>query len=1201
MKNILLILLVFFTIVSLNASDWIKVQSDQSAAAEINLVNSNIQSSTVQFTLDGFWKTEVETDMGTAWKINVDGGASMLKKGAPDLPVFSTSLIIPDQSSMKVEVISAEYMEIENVLVAPSKGNFTRDIDPSTVAYEYGKYYDRDGDFPGKLAKLNAPYIVRDYRGQALRIQPFQYNPVTKVLRVYYSVELSVIENGISDYNTIDRTEPVVEIQRPFNTVYERHFLNYNTSSRYDPVAEEGKMIIISYGDFIDEIQPLADWKIKKGTPCNIVDVDEIGGASDIKQFIQTAYDFGGVTFVLLVGDAGQVPSSTIQGSDSDNDYSYTSGNDHYPDLFVGRFSAETEDHVITMVTRTLEYETNPITSDTAWYTKAIGIASNEGPGDDNEDDYEHIRNISDNKLIPFTYNYAYEFFDGSQGGEDAPGNPNAAMVGVAVDSGASIINYTGHGSSNAWVSSGFGKNNVNNLTNTGKWPFIFSVACVNGDFVNNTCFAEAWTRASDNGEPTGAIATLMSTVNQSWNPPMCGQDEMNDILTEAYESNIKRTFGGISMNGCMEMNDSYGSSGDSETDYWTIFGDPSVFVRTAAPADMTVSHPASLSMGESSLTVTCDAEGGLVALTLDGDIIATATVVGGSALLEFDALDIPGTADIVVTAFNYIPYISTMEIIPSVTAFITYIDHSVNDIEGNNDSMLDYTEDIFLTVDLSNIGEEDATQVYADLSTTSPYVEFSVNGAEYGTILTGDTVSVLDAFNFTVTEDVPDGELIEFLVSAEDLAGRSVWESSFSIEAHAPVLSYVSFLIDDSNGDENGKLDPGETVDMIIDLANLGSSEAYNVIGQLSIESEYITVYENQQIAGDLQALQNTQLTFQVSADGDTPEGYNAVFAFDMIADYNISGSGEFFTFVGQKPVLVINYSGDNTSADAISSCLTSLQVGADFNTQMPEKPELYQSVFVILGIYPDNHQLTADQGDALATYLENGGRIYMEGGDTWSFDDPTAVHPMFFIKGIEDGSDDLSIINGEKEGFLDGYSFVYDGLNSYIDRIEALEGATLLMSNQNPEYGVAVSYTNDTYKSVGASFGFAGLSDTESSNRDGVMAEILNYFEIGFVWTDVNELSLDQVDITAFPNPFKQQVTFGFELDQKASVSLDIFDLTGRIVNTLLNEELHEGNHQYTWNASDNNGVQMQPGIYFYSLRIGNQVTTRKLILAQ
>ena len=52
---------------------------------------------------------------------------------------------------------------------------------------------------------------------------------------------------------------------------------------------------------------------------------------------------------------------------------------------------------------------------------------------------------------------------------------------------------------------------------------FIISVACVNGNFVNSTCFAEAWLRAEDNDEPTGAIATLMSTINQSWNPPMRG------------------------------------------------------------------------------------------------------------------------------------------------------------------------------------------------------------------------------------------------------------------------------------------------------------------------------------------------------------------------------------------------------------------------------------------------------------------------------------------------------------------------------------------------------------------------------------------------------------------------------------------------------------------------------------------------------
>ena len=66
----------------------------------------------------------------------------------------------------------------------------------------------------------------------------------------------------------------------------------------------------------------------------------------------------------------------------------------------------------------------------------------------------------------------------------------------------------------------------VNGLVNMGMYPFIWSVACVNGEFHIGTCFAETWLRATGaNDVPTGAIAVLMSTVNQSWSPPMDGQD----------------------------------------------------------------------------------------------------------------------------------------------------------------------------------------------------------------------------------------------------------------------------------------------------------------------------------------------------------------------------------------------------------------------------------------------------------------------------------------------------------------------------------------------------------------------------------------------------------------------------------------------------------------------------------------------------
>ena len=176
-------------------------------------------------------------------------------------------------------------------------------------------------------------------------------------------------------------------------------------------------------------------------------------------------------------------------------------------------------------------------------------------------------------------------------------------------NSGLGIINYTGHGSDYSFATTGFDISNINNLTNDGMWPFIWSVACVNGNFTSQTCFAEAWIRANMGSfdRPTGAIATMMSTINQSWNPPMSAQDEFNDILVEMYNNNIKRSFGGLSYNGCMLMNDRYGQ-GDEMTDTWTLFGDPSVIVRTDLPAPMTVTHRRNtLMMGATSLDVNCN------------------------------------------------------------------------------------------------------------------------------------------------------------------------------------------------------------------------------------------------------------------------------------------------------------------------------------------------------------------------------------------------------------------------------------------------------------------------------------------------------------------------------------------------------------------------------------------------------------------
>ena len=92
---------------------------------------------------------------------------------------------------------------------------------------------------------------------------------------------------------------------------------------------------------------------------------------------------------------------------------------------------------------------------------------------------------------------------------------------------------------------------------------------------------------------------------------------------------------------------------------------------------------------------------------------------------------------------------------------------------------------------------------------------------------------------------------------------------------------------------------------------------------------------------------------------------------------------------------------------------CLENLSVGAEMISSWPDDMNMYSSIFVSLGTYPDNHTLSIGEGQELADYLTAGGKLYMEGGDTWYYDDATPVHGLFNIQGVEDGSSDLGVLN--------------------------------------------------------------------------------------------------------------------------------------------------------------------------------------------
>jgi len=218
------------------------------------------------------------------------------------------------------------------------------------------------------------------------------------------------------------------------------------------------------------------------------------------------------------------------------------------------------------------------------------------------------------------------------------------------------------------------------------------------------------------------------------------------------------------------------------------------------------------------------------------------------------------------------------------------------------------------------------------------------------------------------------------------------------------------------------------------------------------------------------------------------------------------------------------------------------------------------------------------------------------MEGGDTWAFDDQTEAHAKFMIIGTDDGDGDLSRIYGAEGEMLQGYSFEYDGENSYIDRISPMEGAHTILMNESPEYASAISFENETYKTIGSNAGFGGLVDEDGSTKDGLMAEYLYFFGLDYFWTDVEDIERSKTEINAYPNPFSKQLNIDISLEEDQIVEISIYNLTGKRIITLSDSELQKGKHNFKWNSEN-----APSGIYFYTVRTADTVQTKKIILSK
>jgi len=737
------------------------VLTSGAAPFSITVLESNIDRTLIEYRINSFQLNPIQIDGQDFHQVDLGRRAHHLMAGLPELPTLRESILIPDDAHMKVTVLESEYSELAGTSVAPSKGNLTRNIDPAMVAYSFDDFYGQDAWFPGELAKLDEAYIMRDHRGLVVEVNPFSYNPASETLRVYERVVIEVASDGPGLVNVLTR-RPDRQVE-DFQQLYQRHFLNFDSQDRYASVPEAGGMLVVYYDAFEAQIQPLVDWRNQMGIPTEMVPMSSVGSTgTQLKSYIQNYYDNNDLCYVLLVGDGPQIPYLSYSGGASDPSLSLLAGSDSYPEIFVGRFSAQNATEVTTQVTKTIEYERDS-QAGASWYHKGMGVASAEGSGigDDNEADWVHMNNIRAD-LLGYTYTEVDQIYDTNGG--------NASQVAAAVNTGRGHINYCGHGSTTAWSTTGFSVSHVNALTNDDKLPFIQSVACVNGNFPSATCFAEAWLRATHNGEPSGGVAMYASTINMSWAPPMSGQDEIVDLLV----AEEKFSYGGLCYNGSCLMMDEYGGSGQTEFKCWHIFGDPALRVRTDTPTALAVSHEDSVDPDAASFIVDTE-PGAMAALSYDGTFHGSAIADGSGEAAIAIVGSLPEDVDVTLTvsAYNKLTHVEALPTSSPLVPICEVTPSSLTRIMPPNEVASDFLH-------VHNTGMEGSMLSYAIrvVGLNSSWLSVPT---PFGDVASGDVSDVEVVFD---TADMADGNYVSSISVSHNAAGSTI---------QVPVQLYVS------------------------------------------------------------------------------------------------------------------------------------------------------------------------------------------------------------------------------------------------------------------------------------------------------------------------------------------------------------------------------------------------------------------------
>ncbi len=897
-----LFLVIFVGLVAVDRSVNFTSQSNQ-----ILLLNNNPGGFEVEFQLGEYKLIEAQTKGGIFDVLHVDGYAYTNKIGEPNLPLARKIIAVPVGADVRFTFSMRNQMEIsasDNRLknkIMPAQEPVSKSADPAMIPFEYkAGSYSRDTFTDDEVFSVKEIGYMRGVRLFAVDFVPFSYNPVSGSLKVTHQL-VARVDFINPDYRA---TEDLLAktASWEYENLYSRTIFNWRNDNRASLVRYPTKMIILTPSAYVSTLEPFVQWKREQGFHVTVTTVGSGATVANtttaIKSYMQNLWDNATAqdpapSYLLIVGDhstsGNNITANTGAAGSHVTDLTYVrlNGTDYLPEMYYGRFSVSSATELTNIINKTLMFQKTTM-PDLSYLGKTVLIAGADaswapthGNGAINYATTQYFNaanGITSN-------NYLYPASESS-----------SAQIIANANEGRGYLNYTAHGSETSWSSPSFTVTNVNNMTNTDKYFVAVGNCCITNkfDYASGPCFGEAIIRAPNKGGviyiggtnntywdedywwAVGYTTSTISATPPAYDPNNLGAyDAMFHTHGEAVE-NWAQTAGETVFMGNMAVQASNSSRKNYYWEIYAIMGDPSLMPYYGVPTVNNATYPSTILIGATSINVTAEPYS-RVALSMNGVLYGTGIVgAGGSLTMPVANINTTGTAKLVITRSNKQSLIADVTIAPNAGAWL-----NVNDVvytDANNNTP-EYNETGRFNVTIQNVGNATASNITATLTCSTTGITITDNTESITSLAAGASVTRTNAYTFNIANNIANGTVAAFTITM--VSGSDSWTHNFTLSVNAPALAMGNMIIQDTSGNNNGRLDPGETATIIMPLTNNGNAAALSGSATLTSPTNGITVNSGSANFSSIAAGLSTNLSFSVTASSAMSIGTIASFNF--------------------------------------------------------------------------------------------------------------------------------------------------------------------------------------------------------------------------------------------------------------------------------------------------------------------------------